>query len=252
MPLPLINYPLTSRNHRVAGYEVPGDEYPYIFSTENLLDASDLDVLIRAAYRQVFNEQQMLKSNRQVGLESQLRNGQINVREFIRGLATSDTFRRRNYDVSNNYRVVQMCVQRILGREVYDDRETLAWSIVLATKGLNGFIDALLGSDEYLENFGDDTVPYQRRRILPQRAMGELPFARMPRYGADYRETLMALGYFKDRTKFTIAGPRWDWQKPPYPPLVTKVGAGITYFGAAFVTFLFVASALAAFGIVSL
>lgn len=30
-----------------------------------------------------------------------------------------------------------MCIQRVLGRDVYNDREKLAWSIVLATKGLN-------------------------------------------------------------------------------------------------------------------
>ena len=94
-----------------------------------------MDALISAAYRQIFNEQQLLKSNRQTFLESQLRFGQLSVRDFIRGLATSDPFRQRNYECNNNYRFVQMCVQRILGREVYSDREKLAWSIVLATKG---------------------------------------------------------------------------------------------------------------------
>lgn len=252
MSLPLLEYRPKSQNQRVVGYEIPGDEFPFVFSTENQLDSSGLDALIRAAYRQIFNEQQMLKCNRQTTLESQLRNGQLTVRDFIRGLVLSETFRVRNYEVNNNYRFVQMCIQRILGRDVYDDREKIAWSIVLATKGLNGFIDALLESDEYLENFGCDTVPYQRRRILPQRAQGDLPIARMPRYGADYREQLVSLGYFQNRSEFMVAGPRWNWQKPPYPQAVQKVGAAITYFGAAFVTFLFVASALAAFGIISL
>ncbi len=66
-----------------------------------------------------------------------------------------------------------MCVQRLLGRDVYQEQEKLAWSIVLATSGLQGFIDALLDSEEYMNNFGYDTVPYQRRRILPQRGSGE-------------------------------------------------------------------------------
>ena len=143
-----------------------------------------------AAYRQIFNEQQTLDSYRQRFLESQLRAGQITVRDFIRGLVMSDSFRRLTYDSNNNYRFAEICIQRLLGRNVYSDREKLAWSIVLATKGLLGFIDDLLNTEEYLTNFGYDTVPYQRRRILPQHAQGELPFARMARYGVEYRNKL--------------------------------------------------------------
>ncbi|MDY6897304.1 MAG: phycobilisome rod-core linker polypeptide, partial [Cyanobacteriota bacterium] len=62
--------------------------------------------------------------------------------------------------------------------------------IVLANKGLQGFVDDLLNTQEYLDSFGEYTVPYQRRRILPQRSRGELPFARMARYGTDYRDKL--------------------------------------------------------------
>lgn len=125
--------------------------------------------MIRAAYRQIFNEQQQIASHRQIALESQLHAAQITVRDFIRGLVLSDSFRRLNYETNNNYRFVEMSIQRLLGRNVYDNREKLAWSIILATKGLRGFIDELLNSEEYLNNFGFSTVPYQRRRILPQR-----------------------------------------------------------------------------------
>jgi phycobilisome rod-core linker protein len=195
MSIPLLEYSPSSQNQRVEGYEVPGDEQPRIFTTSYANSRSDMDALIAAAYRQMFNEQQMTASSRQVVLESQLRSGQITVRGFIQGLATSDLFRSRNYDTNSNYRFVQMCVQRILGRDVYGDREKLAWSTVLATKGLNGFIDELVNSNEYVENFGDNTVPYQRRRILPQRTTGELPFNRMARYDAHYRDSQPRGGY---------------------------------------------------------
>ncbi len=190
MSIPLLEYAPLSQNHRVEGFEVPGDEQPRIYTTDNLLAASSMDMLIMAAYRQIYNEQQILSSNRQRFLESQLRAGQITVRDFIRGLIISDSFRRLTYESNNNYRFVQICIQRILGRNVYSDREKFSWSIVLATKGLQGFIDDLLNTEEYVSNFGYDTVPYQRRRILPQRAQGELPFARMARYGEDYRNQL--------------------------------------------------------------
>lgn len=190
MSIPLLEYVPSSQNQRVTGFEVPGDEQPRVYTTDNLLSAGEMDALIVAAYRQIFHEQQMLASNRQTFLESQLRSGQITVKEFVRGLVNSDSFRRLNFDANNNYRFAELCVQRILGRKIYNNREKLAWSIVLATKGLEGFTNDLLNSEEYNSNFGDNTVPFQRRRILPQRRQGELPFERMARYGTDFRDKL--------------------------------------------------------------
>lgn len=189
MAIPLLTYAPSSQNQRVAGYETPGDEQPRIFSTDNLLSPTDMDNLIEAAYRQMFFH--AFAADRERFLESQLRSGQITVRQFIRGLVLSDKFKRSFYDLNSNYRFVEQTVQRVLGRDVYSDREKIAWSIVVATKGIKGFVDDLLNSDEYLEAFGDSIVPYQRRRILPGRAQGELPFnIKSPRYDAYYRAKL--------------------------------------------------------------
>jgi phycobilisome rod-core linker protein len=189
--IPLLSYKPSAPNTRVVNYQVPGDEQPKTYDTENLPSGTVMDEVIWAAYRQIFSEHQILKSNRQVALESQLRDGRITVREFIRGLVLSDSFRRRNFDTNNNYRFAEMCVQRVLGRDVYSELEKIAWSIVIVNEGIRGFIDALLASDEYLENFGDTIVPYQRRRNLPQRAMGETPFnLKTPRYGEYHRSVL--------------------------------------------------------------
>jgi phycobilisome rod-core linker protein len=195
MAIPLLDYAPTSQNQRVPGFEVASEEKPRIYNTENMRDSDEIDALITAAYRQVFHEQQMLQSNRQPLLESQLKSAQISVRDFIQGLATSDAFRRLNYDSNNNYRFVELCVQRLLGRNVYGDREKLAWSTVLATQGLHSFIQTLLDSDEYANAFGNHTVPYQRRRVLPQRPQGDLPFERMARYGTEYRNQLPRTGW---------------------------------------------------------
>jgi phycobilisome rod-core linker protein len=103
-------------------------------------------------------------------------------------LLLSNTYLRSFYDLNSNYRFVEQTVQRVLGRDVYSQREKIAWSIVVATKGIQGFVDQLLNSSEYLENFGDNTVPYQRRRVLPGRPEGELPFnIQSPRYDEYYR-----------------------------------------------------------------
>lgn len=189
MAIPLLSYAPSSQNQRVSSYEVPGDNQPRIYSTDNLLSASDLDNLIEAAYRQLFFS--AFAADRETALESQLRSGQITVRQFIRGLLLSQTFRESFYDKNSNYRFVEHCVQKVLGRDVYNEREKIAWSIVVATQGIRGLVDALLNSDEYLENFGDSVVPYQRRRNLPGRATGELPFnIKSPRYDGYYRRQL--------------------------------------------------------------
>lgn len=240
MALPLLNYAPASQNQRVNGYEVSGEESPRTYSTSLVPAEGDMDELITAAYRQLYHEQQMLTSNRQTFLESQLRFGQITVRDFIRGLVMSDSFRRLNYDANSNYRFVQLCVQRILGRDIYNEREKLSWSIVLATKGLQGFVDALLESDEYLNNFGLDTVPYQRRRILPQRASGELPFERWHRYDGNHLKQLETLGNnFDPKRPVPGTGPlstvRWAWQRSPYSPVARAVGAVIARSGGVIV-----------------
>jgi phycobilisome rod-core linker protein len=187
--IPLLSYSPSSQNTRVASFEVPGDEQPRIFSSDNLLSASDMDVLIEAAYRQIFFH--AFAADREPFLESQLRSGQITVRDFIRGLLLSDTYKRSFYNLNSNYRFVEQTVQRVLGRDLYNQRESIAWSIVVATKGMKGFVDQLLNSQEYLEAFGDATVPYQRRRVLPGRSSGEMPFnLKSPRYDEYYRRKL--------------------------------------------------------------
>ncbi|MEO1395977.1 MAG: phycobilisome rod-core linker polypeptide [Cyanobacteria bacterium J06634_5] len=241
-----LDYPSRSQNQRVNGFEIPGDEAPRIFDTNNLLFASEMDVLINAAYRQIYHEQQMLEHNRERFLESQLRASQITVREFIKGLLLSDSFRRLTFDSNNNYRFVEMCIQRTLGRNVYDNREKLAWSIVLATKGIQGFVNELLGSDEYLSNFGDSIVPYQRRRILPQQAQGDITFEHMARYGTDYRDQLPAPSAIRRGSASgasNLAYLRWDWQKNP-PASLLSIWVGLFYGGMGFIALLVLATLL--------
>jgi phycobilisome rod-core linker protein len=252
MAIALLTYPLSSQNQRVKGFEVPGDEQPRAYTTDNLLRAGDMDALIHAAYRQIFNEQQMTQSSRQIALESQLRSGQVTVREFIAGLVNSDVFRKRNYETNNNYRLVQMCVQRILGREVYNEQEKLAWSTLIATQGLKAFTDALINSEEYLSNFGDNVVPYQRRRILPQRSIGNVSFAHMARYDKYHLANLpkqVITGRFNIKSEMSPV--RWDWQRQT-PAGAKAVGTSLAYFGGFAIAALLASTFLSFFGILSL
>nr|YP_009019689.1 phycobilisome rod-core linker polypeptide [Gracilaria salicornia]AHH24657.1 phycobilisome rod-core linker polypeptide [Gracilaria salicornia]UAD87569.1 phycobilisome rod-core linker polypeptide [Gracilaria salicornia] len=188
MSIPLLNYSLSTQNQRVDGFEyLPGEEQPKIYTTDDVPAAVEMDEIIWAAYRQIFSEHQILSSTAQPFLESQLRFNQIKVKDFIRGLLLSESFLNFNYNFNNNYRFVEMCIQRVLGRDIYNEREKLAFSIVIASKGLKTFFNTLLESDEYIENFGDNTVPYQRRRVIAQRSKGEIPFnLKTPRMGKDF------------------------------------------------------------------
>jgi phycobilisome rod-core linker protein len=188
VPLPLLEYKPVTQNQRVEGYEIPGDEQVN-YSMDTMSSQSDVDAVIAAAYRQIFFY--AFESDRERFLESQLRFGQITVRDFIRGLLLSDTFYNNFFIKNSNYRIVEQCAQRILGRDVYGEQEKIAWSIVIATKGFKGFVDALLDSPEYMENFGDNKVPSQRRRTLPSRSIGEVPFnLKSPFYDEYYRKKL--------------------------------------------------------------
>jgi phycobilisome rod-core linker protein len=186
MSIPLLNYPLTTQNQRVEGYEVPNEDTPTIYRLTAATSDTDIDAIIWAAYRQIFSEHLIIQSNRQKFLESQLRNQSINVRDFIRGLGKSEVYRTQVADINTNYRLVDITLKRFLGRAAYNKDEEIAWSIVIGTKGLHGFIDALVDGEEYLQNFGDDIVPFQRRRYKDR------PFNLVnPRYGSYWRDRMM-------------------------------------------------------------
>nr|QCI05638.1 gbilisome rod-core linker polypeptide [Cryptopleura ramosa] len=188
MSIPILMYSLSTQNQRVDSFEyLPGEEQPKIYTTDNLPTANEMDQIIWSAYRQIFSEHQTLSSNKDPFLESQLRFNQIKIKDFIKGLLLSSSFRYLNYDVNNNYRFVEICIQRVLGRDIYNEREKLAFAVIIGSKGVEAFIDLLLNSNDYLDNFGDNVVPYQRRRIIVQRNKGEIPFnLKTPRLNKDF------------------------------------------------------------------
>ena len=183
MSLPLLEVTPSTQNQRVAGYEVPNEDAPIMYRLTDATSETAIAELIWAGYRQIFSEHLILESYRQLPLESQLRNRAITVREFIRGLGKSEVYRELVGETNSNYRLVDISFKRFLGRATYNKDEQISWSIVIATRGLTGFIDAIVDSDEYRQNFGDDIIPYQRRRF------NERPFNLVnPRYGADWRD----------------------------------------------------------------
>ena len=179
MALPLLATKPITQNARVNNFAIGGDEAPRTLVA--------VDEVIERAYRQIFFH--AFKVDREPMLEMQLRNGTITTRDFVRGLLLSRKFSEGFYRCNSNYRVVEQVVGRVLGREVHGNQERIAWSIVIANQGLEGFVDALLESPEYMDAFGTDEVPYQRSRVLAGHAKAQLPFnQKAPRYDAYWRE----------------------------------------------------------------
>ncbi|MBD3883420.1 phycobilisome rod-core linker polypeptide [Phormidium tenue FACHB-886] len=165
MSIPLLPVSPKTQNQRVPGYDVPDEDDPRVYRLRDAISDTDVTQIIWALYRQIFSEHLILESNRQPFLESQLRNRAISVREFVRGLGKTATFWEQIAELNSNYRIVDLVFKRFLGRASYGKDEQIAQSIVIATKGLHGFIDSVVDSDEYDRAFGDDIVPYQRRRM---------------------------------------------------------------------------------------
>ena len=114
MAIPPKNFTLSTQNSRVDGVSNQSIE----INTEN-----EVEKLINNCYGQVFFH--LLENDREVYLESQLRNNSITVRDFMRGLFLSDRFRRGYIECNNNYRLAEQVVARALGRKVYNGEEGL-------------------------------------------------------------------------------------------------------------------------------
>ena len=82
--LPLLKYAPSTQNSRVKDLRVGSDEDPKAVSMDKAMDREDQNFVIEAAYRQIFFH--AFKVDRDRTLESQLRDGQITVRDFIRSL----------------------------------------------------------------------------------------------------------------------------------------------------------------------
>ncbi len=122
----------------------------------------DVALVIRAAYKQVLGNAHVMESERLVAAESQLRNGDLTVRDFVRALAKSDLYKTRFINSSPRYRCHELNFKHLLGRAPESYEEAVYHSSMVDNQGYDADIDAYIDSDEYKAAFGDDTVPYPR------------------------------------------------------------------------------------------
>jgi phycobilisome core-membrane linker protein len=122
---------------------------------------TSVKALIRACYLQVFGRDVYEGQGLSEG-ESALANGEITVKEFVRMLAKSDTFRKMYWTPFYVVKAVEYIHRRLLGRPTYGRQEMNGYYDICYKKGLYGLIDIIIDSKEYSEAFGENTVPYER------------------------------------------------------------------------------------------
>ncbi|MFN9606895.1 MAG: phycobilisome rod-core linker polypeptide [Pseudanabaena sp.] len=129
----------------------------------------EANALVRAAYRQVFErDMDAYVGNDQFSKDtSKLLNEEITVKEFILALGTSDLYIKEFYAPFPNTKVIELGTKHFLGRAPLDQAEIRKYNQLLATKGARAFVTELVNSQEYLEAFGEDVVPYNRYETFP-------------------------------------------------------------------------------------
>jgi phycobilisome core-membrane linker protein len=152
--------------------EVPGSLGAKVFRLNNQLPGrskgtgvnfseTSTQAVILAAYRQVFGRA-VYEGQRLSLPEIKLENGEISLREFIKILAKSDTFRNLYWTPHYVVKAIEYIHRRLLGRPTYGRQEMNQYFDICAKKGFYALIDAIIDSLEYSEAFGEDTVPYER------------------------------------------------------------------------------------------
>lgn len=167
------------------------------------LSSVEKNSVIQAAYRQVF-ERDITKAYGIFfsDLESQLRNGQISTKEFVRAIGKSEVYRKQFYEPFVNSRVVELAFKHFLGRGPGSLEEFQKYFGILSNKGLNGLIDTILNGKEYSDYFNEETVPYFRGLGEdPQECRNWGVQINLLNYSAPFRKTPQFITLFSDYTQ---------------------------------------------------
>ena len=132
----------------------------------------NLDAVIHSAYRQVFGGIGLFAAERDEVAESRLRSGALTVRGFVEALGQSVAYERLFLSCMTPHRFVECNTKHFLGRPPLNEAEISLHVKLLREQGYRAEISSYMSSDEYVQTFGDDIVPYLRSHYslegLPQ------------------------------------------------------------------------------------
>ena len=112
------------------------------------------------------------------------------VRQFIREIAKSESFRTRFFHPVNSLRFIEICFKNFLARAPYSQQELSDKVQLLNREGYNAVIDSIVDSAEYAHRFGTS--------ILPNIALPGAYIEGMPSFNAQMRLQLPTRGATAD------------------------------------------------------
>lgn len=170
------------------------------FVMKTSLSEDEKKLVIQACYRQVFERDiSRAYSLSLSNLESQLKNGQLSVKEFVRNLGLSTIYRKQFFEPFVNSRVVELAFRHFLGRGISSIKEFQTFFSILSEQGLPGLVNALINSNEYTDYFGEETVPYIRDLGEdPQECRNWGPQIDLFKYSAPFKKIPQFITLFND------------------------------------------------------
>lgn len=126
---------------------------------------AELQIVVRAVYRQVLGNVHLLSGQGFDSAESMLRNGDITVRGFVRMVAQSEMYQSLFFEGNPAYRSIELNFKHLLGRAPTGQAEIAEHVTTYTREGYAADIDSYIDSDEYFTAFGEDVVPYPRNIV---------------------------------------------------------------------------------------
>ncbi|MEH1832971.1 MAG: phycobilisome rod-core linker polypeptide [Nostoc sp.] len=152
---------LEPTNHR-NGQQTNGSSPKLPIGLSVSLTNNSPTAVIQGAYRQIFGRDVFEGQRLTSVVESELLSGEITMREFIRQLTKSKLFRKTYWEPLYVTKAIEYIHRRLLGRPTYGREEMNRYYDICANQGFYALIDKIIDSAEYIEVFGEDTVPYER------------------------------------------------------------------------------------------
>ncbi|MDE5092942.1 MAG: phycobilisome rod-core linker polypeptide [Trichodesmium sp. St11_bin5] len=116
--------------------------------------------VIRAVYKQVLGNIHVMENQRLISAESLFIGGEFSVRQFVNMVAQSDLYFSLFFESCSPYRFVELNFKHLLGRAPQDQAEISQHICIYNEKGYEAEINSYTDSYEYLQNFGENIVPY--------------------------------------------------------------------------------------------
>lgn len=179
----------------------------------------DVQAVIQAAYRQVLGNEHLMQREHLTSAESLLRQGQITVRDFVRAIALSELYRTKFLYPNSQTRFIELNCKHLLGRAPNDESEIAYHVDLYHREGYEAEINSYLDSQEYQENFGNNTVPCYRG-FATQRGQKTVGFNRIFQLYRGYASSDRAQN--RRQSKLT-----WEVAKNSSSPITTPSSRGL-------------------------